>query len=259
MHLPGSLLCLQEGAFRCCYVLHTVTAPGCIDFGCWAFEECHALAWVGDPDQRSNQLAPQARLNVRAFEQCRTLRTIGLERTKYNPRDPHRVIPEAASWTGLEKIDLPADFSWIEPAAFEHCTKLQMVDLSRTCIQEIVGGAFASCTQLQCLKLSKTLRTHWARSLHEVQLTRSPTHSTCLALHQQASFCWLYTAMQTRPNGQERTWRGTYVEHNTFEMCAKLTLPSWIRPLPKPDAAKEEWEEFMISCAEATLSDTARS
>ena len=35
--------------------------------------------------------------------------------------------------------------------------------------------------------------------------------------------------------------------------------PSVGRQLPKPDAVKEEWEEFMISCAEATLSDTARS
>ena len=59
--------------------------------------------------------------------------------------------------------------------------------------------------------------------------------------------------------GKKGTWRGTYAEHSTFEMCTKLTLPSWIRSLPKPDAAKEEWEEFMISCAEVTLSDTARS
>ena len=139
MHLPSSLLCLQEGAFRCCYVLHTVTAPGCIDFGCWAFEECHALAWVGDPGQRSNQLAPQARLKVRAFEKCRTLRTIGLQRTKYNPRDPHRVIPEGC----FLGTDLPADFNWIGPAAFEHCTRLQTVDISRTGIQELVGNAFA--------------------------------------------------------------------------------------------------------------------
>ena len=58
--------------------------------------------------------------------------------------------------------------------------------------------------------------------------------------------------------GKKGTWRGIYAEHNTFEMCAKLTLPSWIRFLPKSDAAKEEWEEFMISCAQATLSDAAR-
>ena len=55
-------------------------------------------------------------------------------------------------------IDLPADFSWIGPAAFEHCTRLKTVDISRTGIQEIVGGAFACCPQLQCLKLSKTLK-----------------------------------------------------------------------------------------------------
>ena len=200
-------------------MLHTVTAPGCIDFGCWAFEECHALAWVGDPDQRSNQLAPQARLNVRAFEQCRTLRTIGLKRTKYNPRDPHRVIPEGCfPGTGPEKIDLPADFSWIGPAAFEHCTRLQMVDLSRTGIQEIVGGAFASCTQLQCPQTEQGPETHWARSL-EVQLTRSPTHPTCLALHQQASFCWLYAAMQTRPNGQKRNIGGGLMWSTTLLRC----------------------------------------
>ena len=59
--------------------------------------------------------------------------------------------------------------------------------------------------------------------------------------------------------GKKGTWRGTYVEHNTFEMCTKLTLPVWIRSLPKPDAVREEWEEFMISCAEATPSDTTRS
>ena len=59
--------------------------------------------------------------------------------------------------------------------------------------------------------------------------------------------------------GKKGTWRGTYVERNTFEMCTRLTLPVWIRPLPKSDAVKEEWEEFTISCAEATLSDTARS
>ena len=55
-------------------------------------------------------------------------------------------------------IALPADFSWIGPAAFEHCTRLQTVDISRTGIQEIVGSTFARCPQLQCLKLTKTLR-----------------------------------------------------------------------------------------------------
>ena len=66
----------------------------------------------------------------------------------------------------IERIDLPADFSWIGPAAFERCDRLQKVDISRTSIQEIVGGTFAQCPYLQCLKLTK--KTHWARSFPEV-------------------------------------------------------------------------------------------
>ena len=247
VHLPSSLLSLQEGTFRCCYVLHTVTAPGCIDFGCWAFEECHALAWVGDPDQGD-------------FEKCRTLRTIGLERTRYNPRDPNRVIPEGCFLgTGLEMIDLPADFSWIGPAAFEHCTRLQTVDISRTGIQEIVGNAFAGCTQLQCLKLSKTLRRIGREAFMKCSSLEVLHAPPALLYINKRAFADCTQLCKLVRMGKKGTWRGTYVERNTFEMCTKLTLPLWIRSLPKPDAVKEEWEEFMISCAEATLSDTTRS
>ena len=103
VHPPNSLVCVKDGAFRRCYVLHTVTAPGCRDFGCWAFEECHALARIGDPDTSSNQLAPQARLHTRAFEKCRSLRSISLEKTEYNSQNPSRVIPEGCFFeAGLE-------------------------------------------------------------------------------------------------------------------------------------------------------------
>ena len=73
VHLPSTLLCLKDGAFRRCYVLHTVTAPECRHFGSWVFEECHALAHVGGQNKAGNQLAPQARFHTRAFEKCRTL------------------------------------------------------------------------------------------------------------------------------------------------------------------------------------------
>ena len=85
VHLPNTLVCLKDGAFRRCYVLHTVTALECRHFGSWVFEECYALNQVGDQSQTGNQLAPQARLHTRAFEKCRTLQTINLERTAYPP------------------------------------------------------------------------------------------------------------------------------------------------------------------------------
>ena len=260
VHLPSSLRSLKDGAFRCCYNLHTFVAPGCRDFGCWAFEQCYALAWVGDPNSSSNQLAPQARLNVRAFEQCRTLRTIDLERAEYDPRDPHRVIPEGCFLgAGIERIDLPADFSWVGPTAFERCDRLQKVDISRTSIQEIVGGTFAQCPYLQCLKLTTNLRRIGREAFLKcsaLEIIHTPPN---LLYINKRAFAGCTQLCKLIRMGKKGTWRGTYVEHNTFEMCTRLTLPKWIRFLPRPDTAKEEWEEFMISCAEATLSDTTRS
>ena len=119
VHLPSALQCLKEGAFfsmlKCaphshCPEVHRLRLLG------FQGVPCVELGWRRD--QRSNQLAPHARLNVRPFEKCRTLRTIGLDRTEYNPhrteynpRDPQGCFPGA----GLETND----FCWIGPAAFE--------------------------------------------------------------------------------------------------------------------------------------------
>ena len=259
VHLPSSLVCLKDGAFRRCYKLHTATAPECSDFGRWVFEECHALARVGDPDKADNQLAPQARLHTRAFEKCRTLRTLGLEMTKYDPRDPNRVIPEGCfSEAGLEEINLPADFCWMGPAAFEHCDRLQTVDISRTYINEILGGTFARCSQLQHLKLAKTLR-RIGRDAFLRCTSLEEIHSPPALLYiNKRAFAGCTQLCKLVRMGKKRTWRGTYAEHYAFEMCAKLALPTWIRFLPKPTAAKEEWADFMRSCAEANPSAAAR-
>ena len=253
VHLPNSLVCLKDGVFRRCYVLHTVTAPECRDFGCWVFEECYALTRIGDPDSNNNQLAPQARLRTRAFEKCRSLRAINLEKTEYNPRDPNRVIPEGCfTETGLETLDLPADFSWIGPAAFEHCVKLRSVDISRTDISEIIGGTFANCSQLQHLKLAKSLR-RIEREAFVKCTSLEEIHTPPDLLHiNRRAFAGCIQLNKLVRIGKKRTWRGTYAEHNAFELCTKLALPAWIRFLPKPDAAKEEWEDYMRSSADLT-------
>ena len=51
--------------------------------------------------------------------------------------------------------------------------------------------------------------------------------------------------------GKKGTRRGTYAEYDAFETRTKLALPTWIRFLPKRNAVKEEWEDFMRSCADA--------
>ena len=156
-------------------------------------------------------------------------------------------------------IALPADFCWIGPAAFEHCTRLQTVDISRTDIQEIVGAPLHAAPNYSASKLTKTLRRIGREAFLKCSSLEVIHIPPALLYINKRAFAGCTQLCKLVRMGKKATWRGTYVEHNTFEMCTKLTLPSWIRSLPKPDAAKEEWEEFMISCAEATLSDTARS
>ena len=48
VHLPRTVVYLQDGVFRRSYVLRTVRAPGCKYFGICAFEECCSLVQIGD-------------------------------------------------------------------------------------------------------------------------------------------------------------------------------------------------------------------
>ena len=184
------------------------------------FEECHALAHVGDQNKAGNQLAPQARFRTRAFEKCRALQM-------HDPRDPNRVIPEGCfSEAGIVAL------SWTGPAACEHCNRLQTVDISRTDISEILDGTFARCSQLQHLKLATTVRRLWrdaflrCTSLLEIHTPPALLNISKRAFARCAQLCKLVRM------GKKGTWRGTYAEHNAFEMCAKLALPTWIRLLP---------------------------
>ena len=70
VHLPDTVVGLRRGAFRRCYVLGAVTAPGCKQFGIMVFEACCSLTQIGTTQDSDNILAPQAQLRPRAFEGC---------------------------------------------------------------------------------------------------------------------------------------------------------------------------------------------
>ena len=143
VQLPSTVACLQDGVFRRSYVLRTVLAPGCKHFGMCVFEECCSLAQIGTQGDVANQLAPQAQFRPRAFEKCSALRQISLEKAEYDPTNLTRCLPECCFLeAGIVSLRLPPDFNWIGPAACELCKRLQLVDLSRTDISEILGSTF---------------------------------------------------------------------------------------------------------------------
>ena len=252
VQLPRSVACLQDGALRRCYVLHTVVGPGCKYFGLWVFEECYALAQIGDQGATVNQLAPQARFRPRAFEKCSTLQQLNFERTEHDPTDLHRDIPEGCLFeAGIESLVLPADFIWMGPAACEHCSKLRTVDISQTEISEILGGTFAHCSQLQQLRLAKAVRRIGRDALLNcTSLGELHTPPNLLFIDKRA-FAGCTQLCKLIRMGRKTTWRGTYAVHEAFESCMQLALPTWIRLLPKPTDGQDEWADFMRSCAEA--------
>ena len=61
VQLPSTVVCLQDGVFRRSYVLRTVLAPRCKQFGISVFEECCSLVQIGTNGDATNQSAPQAK------------------------------------------------------------------------------------------------------------------------------------------------------------------------------------------------------
>ena len=68
VHLPNTVVILQNGVFRRSHALRTVLAPGCKQFGIKVFEECRSLLQLGITSDSTNQLAPRAQFRPRAFE-----------------------------------------------------------------------------------------------------------------------------------------------------------------------------------------------
>ena len=245
VHLPDTVVSLRHGAFRRCYVLRAVTAPGCKHFGIKVFEECCALNQIGTTRHPDNPLAPQAQLRPRAFERCTALRHLSMDKAEYDPAHPTRSLPECCFLeAGIVTLSLPPDFNWVGPAACARCQQLQIVDLSQTGIIEILGSTFAHCSQLQQLSLSWNLRTieqeaflHQCASLQEICIPPS------LLYIARRAFAGCAQLRVFRRMGKSKTWRGTYARVNAFDKCEQLGKPTWLRFLP-PNAEDQWREEF---------------
>ena len=213
-----------------------MTAPGCKQFGIKVFEACCSLTQIGTTQHPDNLLAPQAQFRPRAFEGLTALRHLNMNKAEYDPAHPNRCLPECCFLeAGIVSLSLPPDFNWVGPAACARYQQLQIVDLSRTDIIEILGSTFAHCSQLQQLSLSRNLRTMatmeqeaflQCASLQEVCI---PPSLLCIA---RRAFAGRTQLRVFRKMGKSKTWRGTYARINAFDKCEQLDKPTWLRFLP---------------------------
>ena len=217
VQLPSTVVCLQDGVFRRSYALRTVLAPGCKQFGIRVFEERCSLVQIGVNSDATNQLAPQAQFRPRAFEKCTALRQISFEKAEYDPANLTRCLPECCFLeAGIVSLYLPSDFTWIGPAACEHCARLQLVDLSRTDISEILGPTFAHCSQLLQLSHAKKLRRIGREGFLKCTSLRGVHTPPALLYIAQRAFAGRTQLCQFHKAETRTTWRGPYAETNAL-------------------------------------------
>ena len=231
--LPDTVVSLHDGVFQRCYELRTVLVPGCKQFGRSVFEECYSLSQIGAAEDTDNQLAPNARVSPHAFEKCLALRQLNFEKTEADPWNCMRCIPqECFLGSGIEQLDLPADFSFVGPAACENCRRLQRVDLSRTDPTAIWGSTFANCSHLDKLCLPVRLRRIGQEAFFHCSSLREVSTPPALLYiaHRAFSGCTQLTRLLRMST--KTTWRGPYVENCTFAKCHNFEMLEWINLLP---------------------------
>ena len=71
--MPATVGGISDNAFRNCKLLNSVTAPGCREFGCKAFEECCSLQSVYTLMELPTSLAAPPSLGITSLEAASTL------------------------------------------------------------------------------------------------------------------------------------------------------------------------------------------
>ena len=167
------------------------------------------LVQIGAEDT-ANQLAPNAQVSPHA------------------PANQFRhYIPEGCFLgSGIEQLDLPADFNFLGPAACENCKRLQRADLSRTDLTAIWGSPFAHCSHLEQLCLPIGLRRIGQEAFLLCSSLREVHTPPALLYIAHSAFSGCTQLSRLLKMATKTTWRGPYVENCTFEMCLRGGLRS---------------------------------
>ena len=117
VHLLDTVVSLGYGAFRRCYVLQAVTAPGWKQFGIKVFEACCSLTQIGTTHTLTTYWPPKRNFGLELLKGVRPMRYLNMGKAEYNPY-PNRSLPECCFLeAGIVSHSLPPDFNWMEPAA----------------------------------------------------------------------------------------------------------------------------------------------
>ena len=156
----------------------------------------------------------------------------------------NQLAPQAQFRPRAVSLRLPPDFNWIGPAACELCKRLQLVDLSRTNISEILGSTFAHCSQLERLSLVKKLRRIGREAFLNCTSLREINTPPALMYVARRAFAGCTQLCALHKPEAKTTWRGPYAESSAFDKCSQLNIPGWVHLLPPNRSNRsEEWAD----------------
>ena len=178
------------------------------------------------------------------------------EKTEYDPANLTRCFPECCFLeAGIVSLHQPADFNWMGPVACELCKRLQLVDLSRTKISEILGSTFANCSQLVRLSLANKLRRIGREALLNCTSLREVYTPPALLYVARRAFAGCTQLCTFHKPEAKTAWRGPYAE-SSFDKCSQLDIPGWIHLLPPNRSnSSEGWADDF--CATTTAGPCA--
>ena len=139
VHIPETVIIIEESAFASCYNLKTVIIPNSVtNIGKYAFSDCINLETVVMSDSIIE-------IGEGAFKRCHRLKSINLPNSlKYISRDTFNECCE------LIDIILPDSIEFIGDRAFCGCKKLKNLIIPNS-VSSIGGSAFSGCKNLSNL------------------------------------------------------------------------------------------------------------
>ena len=164
--LPVSVVRIDESAFQGCYLLGSVDAPGCVDFGYRAFAECCSLEHIS-ASGGDNAFVAATKLALYLFDSRLNLSSVTLiqaliEPGQLTPFSLLRDKPQGCFGSSrLRDLKITSEFHLLDPHACDNCKLLAFVDLSSTPITDevpptlryIASKAFFDCILLTGLNL----------------------------------------------------------------------------------------------------------
>ena len=228
---------MRYATFQGCYFLVIVEAPGCLDFGVRTFSECCALEKVGIIKGDNSLLAEGATLAPHVFESCIRLSHLGISHTQTGPAAPPMPPPESGipqgcfHSSGIQRVTLMADASYVGHRAYENCKQLVRVDISLTTLQILNTHTFSHCVSLTDICLPATeIHAEAFKGCVALSSVALPRKLKYIA-HRAFGNCnkLLHLCRKREDRGP---WRRPYAERNAFELCFRLEMPWWLNYLP---------------------------